>query len=213
MTRRLLPAALLTAAFALLPGTAYAAPADPAPAAAPATTWTSWYATADVPLTDGRTASVTLSRYRATLHDEWQGSLSVWLKSACTGWSCPASPSGYVTLDGDEVQFDRGLADASVTDVPVTLSTWAWAPTGGYTRTDSQVTVSAVFTGTGQLQRDTYHGDRCGAGDPCPNSLRRDVSRAATVAVTVDDVSGAGAGTMSAGWALDVAPTAPGTAR
>ena len=118
MTTRLLPAALIGVALVLVPGTASAAP-EPIPAPVSVSTWTSSNATADVELSDGRTAQVTLSRYRATVRDPWQGQLSLYLQTPCASWSCPPMVSGSAPLDGDLAQFDRQLDSASVTDVPV----------------------------------------------------------------------------------------------
>ncbi|MGY1650887.1 hypothetical protein [Geodermatophilus sp. SYSU D01119] len=207
MLRRLLSATLLTAAVAAVPGAASAAPADPPVTAGRST---SYAASATLPLGDGRTADVYLGQFRASATDDWSSYLSVYVRSECTGFACGSGmATGYADLGGEAV-IDERLAGASVSDVPLTLSSWSSGPDGFHT-TEQQVTVSLAFTGTGAVARDVYHGEQCGDGSsPCLNSLRRDASRTADVGLELGDVTATGAGTISRGSSVDVYRTPTG---
>lgn len=208
MPRRLLPAVLLALTVLVLPAPASAAPTDPPVTEARFTSYSAW---AEVPLPDGRVASVSLGRYRASERDEWQGSLSVSLRTPCTGRPCGGgSASGSTPLRGEQVSFDSRLQEASVVDVPVPLGSRSWSP-GGSAQPQEQVTVSLAFTGAGELVRGVSHGDQCGDGStPCLNSLRRDATRAADVVLRLGELTGTATGTMSRGDSVDVYRTPTG---
>ncbi|SDC97404.1 hypothetical protein SAMN05660690_3156 [Geodermatophilus telluris] len=202
MRRRLLPAALLALTVLTVPTAASAAPSDPP---VTETRFSSDSAWAQVPLPDGRVADVSVSRYRASESDEWQGSLFVSLQTPCTGWSC-ASAYGSVALTGEQVSFDSRLQQASVTDVPMVLSSRALGVSG-----HTEVTVSLTVTSTGAPVRDVSHGEQCGDGStPCLNSVRRDVTRSADVELRLGELTGVGSGTMSRGSSVDVYRTPTG---
>ena len=64
-----------------------------------------------------------VGRYGASERDEEQGSLSVSLRTPCTGWPCGGgSASGSASPPGEQVSFDSRLREASVVDVPVGLA-------------------------------------------------------------------------------------------
>ncbi len=208
--RRLLPAVLLTSAALAVPGTASAAPVDDP---VTASRFTSAGAHGEVALPDGRVASVSLDQYRASERDEWQGFLYVSLVTPCTTFPCTGGLTvGSTTLTDDQIDVDRHLEQASVADVPLTLSTGSHVPGTGYTRTEEVVTVSLTFTGTGEVDRAVHHGDQCGDGStPCLNSLRREVTRLADVSLRLGDLAvSSSSGQLHRGVGIDVHRTPTG---
>ncbi|MPQ97373.1 hypothetical protein GB931_05425 [Modestobacter sp. I12A-02628] len=197
MLRRLSLAVLLAVGVVLVPGSASAAP-QPPPSA---DTYTSYYGYASVALSDGRTAQVSLSRYRAGVRDPWRGFLYVVTTGACGSAWCPLV-TGSLELTGDQVRVDRQLQSASVTGVALPLGA-AYLP-GQPVGAPVTVTASLTFTGVGALTRDTYGGKVCGSGEPCLHSLRVDASRAATAQLTLGTLTGSGDGALTRGWSLDV---------
>lgn len=123
MLRRSLPVvAAAAAAFAFVPGVASAAPAD-----APVVRYfaSSYDGTADFVLPDGRTASASLSKFRAASTDQWQGSLSLNITTPCsTPTGChPSTAFGWTEVSGDQITFDRSLRRASVEGVTISVVT------------------------------------------------------------------------------------------
>jgi len=120
--RSLSVAAAAAAALAFVPGTASAAPAD-----APVVRYfaSSYEATADFVLPDGRPASASLSKFRGASTDEWQGSLRLDVTTPCsTSPACsPSTGFGSTEVAGDQITFDRSLHTASVEDVTISVVT------------------------------------------------------------------------------------------
>ena len=145
MLRRVLPVVAGAAAVLLVPSTAVATPA-PAPVENLMTGWGYTAHAEEVPLSDGRSASVTLWKYHPKGGGPSIGHLSVQL---WTGYPCLEYPwpepgdevdpepvpgtcrggwtSGSVELSGAEVQLDRNLRTASV-DALVEVPVSDWTP-------------------------------------------------------------------------------------
>jgi hypothetical protein len=198
LLRRALPVAVAAAAFVLVPTTASATPAQ-----APVENMFSagYYATAEMVLSDGRLASVSLSEYRGASQDGWHGSLGLSVRRDANSWQ---AASGYAQVTDEQVDFRRNLGGASAIDIPVTLVTYGWGPTGP-TQTKEDVIVSVVFTGTGDVTRETYRGDMCGDGGRTCQSVRVGAHREATGELLVDGLTGTGVGSLSYGQGVDVA--------
>ena len=210
LLRRLVPAALLAAVFAVAPVTAATAQ-TPVNAPVDVSATTSYAAVGEAVLPDGQRVQVSLYHYRFG-SSAWQGDLVVGYPLTCSYESGPCSPyppRGSVQLTGDQVHFDRSLAVASVHDVPVTLESRELGPDGGYLDHATTVVVSVTFTGTGPVTRSVDHGTVCGSGDPCLFSGRVSGVRQADVSLTVDGVTGTSTGTMYADFGVDVSNRAP----
>jgi hypothetical protein len=160
-----------------------------------------YHATAEAVLPDGRLARVSLGEHRGASQDGWRGYLGLDVRRDANSWQ---AASGFAQLTDDQVEFSRNLGGASATDIPVTLVTYGWGSTGP-TQTTEDVIVSVVFTGTGDVTRDTYRGDLCGDGGRECQSVRVDAHRDATGQLLVDGVTGTGVGTLSYGHGVDVA--------
>lgn len=187
MLRRSLPVvAAAAAALAFTTGTASAAPAPVDHFA-----YAGYFATVDAHLLDGRTVTATLTQYYGENQSVSSGFLGIYVQPPCgvasTGRQCAPWAIGSTALSGDQVEFDRGLRGASVTDIPLTLTTpehYVWntgmpggpspdgmppmpgEPTGPVLVPEKieAVTVSFDFTGTGAISRDAQHtlADYCG---------------------------------------------------
>jgi hypothetical protein len=206
MSRRALPVAVAAAALVLVPSTASATPVQ-----APVENifGAGYSADSRVVLDDGRHATVWIGEYRGAPRDGWEREIyvSVWSEYTCYEiYTCqtPAA-SGGATLTGQQVDFSRDLRQASVTDVPLTLRTWAYDPVSGYTSTEESVVVSASFTGTGEVTRNATHGDLCGDGGRTCESIRITANRGAEATVTLDDRTGTGSGALSYMQGIDAA--------
>jgi hypothetical protein len=206
LRRSLAVAALAAATVVLVPGTASATP-EPAPVENIFSA--SYGANTEVVLPDGRHAQVYLGEYRGASEDGWRGQLSVslWSETPCWGGrTCQTGRvSGYTQLTDDQADFGRNLDSASATGIPVTIGSWLYTPGVGMTRTEEQLTVSVEFTGTGQVERDTYRGDMCGDGGRECQSIRVDSHRGATATVSVDDQVATGEGSLSYTQGVDAA--------
>jgi hypothetical protein len=204
--RRSLPiAAIAAAVVTLVPGTAAATP-EPAPVDNMFSA--SYSAEVQLVMPDGRHARLSLVEGRGASQDGWQGQLSInlWSETPCWGYICQSGwTSGYTELTDAQVDFDRSLASASATDIPVTLVSWEYSPETGMIEHEEQIMVSAAFTGTGPVDRATYRGDTCIDGVRECESIRVDSYRTATATLTVGDQVAKGAGSLHYGHGVDAA--------
>lgn len=206
LRRSLFLTAAAAVSVALVPGTASATP-DPAPVE---NSFGGGYsADVRVVLSDGRHATAWLGEYGGPRQYEWDRELylTVWSEYTCYEVHTCQGPaaSGLATLTAEQLDFSRDLSGVSATDVPVTLQTWSYDMTDGYTSTQETVTVSAAFAGTGEVSRTSDKGALCGDGSRECQSLRLSASRGATGTVTVDGRTGSGEGSLSFVQGLDVA--------
>ncbi|RBY85460.1 hypothetical protein DQ241_14095 [Blastococcus sp. TF02A-30] len=192
----------MTAAVVLVPSVASAAPSSTT-SSLPVTTSVSYLAQGEVQLADGRTAQVSLGEYASRLFGPRQGSLGVSIAAPCASFPCGAPESGYAELTGAQVDFALNLGRASVSEVPVTLTSSSYGP-DGWTRTERQVTASVTFTATGPTVRNAYSSPVCGDGSEGCRSFRLDASRPAAVTVVIDGASSSGSGTLGYGYGLDI---------
>ena len=206
MPRRALAVAFAGAALISVPG---AASATPAPSPVENTFGGGYSADVRVVLPDGRHATAWLGEYGGPRQYEWDRELylTVWSEYTCYEvHTCQGAPaSGLATLTADQLAFSRDLDGVSAVDVPVTLQSWSRDATGGYSSTQESVTVSVVFTGTGEVSRTTDKGKLCGDGSRECQSLRVSASRSATGTVTLDRQTASGEGSLSFVQGLDVA--------
>ena len=206
MFRRSFAVAAAIASVVLVPGTASA---TPAPAPVENTFGGGYSADVQVILPDGRHATAWLGEYRNAHQDGTQRELflNVWSEYTCHEiYTCHGpQASGSVQLTEKQLDFSRDLKGVSVTDIPVTLLSWSYDWTNGYTSSEESVTVSVQFTGTGEVNRTTDKGELCGDGSRECQSIRIYASRGATGAVTVNGETVTGEGTMSFVQGLDVA--------
>jgi hypothetical protein len=207
MLRRALPVlSAAAAALVLVPGSASA---TPAPAPVENTFGGGYSADVRVVLSDGRHATAWLGEFGGPRQYEPDRELylTVWSEYTCYEvYTCQGpQASGLATLTAEQLDFSRDLRGASVTDVPVTLQSWSYDPTDGYTSTQESVTVSVVFTGTGEVSRTTEKGELCGDGSRECQSIRISASRGATGTVTLDGRTVSGEGSLSFVQGVDVA--------
>jgi hypothetical protein len=213
MFRRLVPAAVAAAAVVLMPGTASATPAQ-----APVENIFSagYNANVQVVLPDGRYVEAWMGQYRGSSADGWyrEIALTVHRQQPCGSFTCWTDYAfGLTTVNEDQLHFSRNLADVSLAEVPVTLESWTWDPELGGVSTSEEVAVSVQVSGTGPVDRDSYHSDMCMDGERQCRSMRIDASRAATGAVTVDGGTATGSGLLTYGQGVDAsAPKAAQTA-
>jgi hypothetical protein len=159
------------------------------------------------------------------------------------GGPCEPSATGWLELTGDQVEFDRGLRRGAVEDVTLTLTTPSYyqpgsgvpggpppgggipplPPIGGnplgpilVPATSEAVTVSLVFTGTGEISRHAEHTvTDCGADSTGCQSTRLAAERTADVTVTLGWASGdtttadSDAGQLFYGQGVDAAAFLP----
>jgi hypothetical protein len=124
LLRRVLPVAG-AAALALVPSTAWAAPAD-----GPVDHYSSaiHYGSVDAQLPDGRRLIATLYEVYEENHHDTRGFLNLQLGQSCAfvpvPGACAPAANGWAELTGDQIEFDRGLRGASLDDVTLTL----WTP-------------------------------------------------------------------------------------
>jgi hypothetical protein len=199
--RRALPVAVATAAFALVPATASAAPKS---APVEVTAFTSYQALANVQLPDGRRVQATVSKASALDGAGWNSSLTLWVQPSpdclAVGDCDSGTGLGSVVLSDRQLRFDRTLRTVSVAEVTLDLHRQDYnAPTS----TEEPVTVALEFTGTGKTVRNAEHSTTCGAGGAC-QSLRIDAERAAKATLTVDGESGTATGSLHHNTSLDV---------
>jgi hypothetical protein len=199
MSRRALPVAVAAAALVLVPSTASATPDD-----APETrVGESSYAYAFVSLSDGRRVLASLSELHNGPGNARQAAVSLAVSSGRYCWPTSLCDAGtgqaFLELDPKELDFDRNLAGASVTDLPVTLQRTTVTSTGTFTQVEEVVRVSLTFLGTGDVVRDTSHPEFCGDGSGECQSTQINFSREATADITIDDVSGSAAGQLHRG--------------
>lgn len=188
MIRRTLPLlAAAAAAFALVPGTASAAPGQAPPQNA---FWADYSVSGLVELSERRQVQYSLVEHRDAHQDGWSASLSLstWTYRPCGRGQCQDDYlTGHVELDAEDVLFDRNLSQASVTDVPVMMRSMGWSWPGGLTYTDvDEVVVSLQFDASGKISRSVYHGDLCSDGQTACQANRLTASRTASGTVTVD---------------------------
>jgi hypothetical protein len=189
---------------ALVPGTASATPQQ---AAVDNYQGTQYFGTTQVLLSDGRTADISVmedrsprSGLRAFL------SVSTFRETPCQ-WGpgiCPTDfGSGFAELSKGQLDFDRSLGGASVTDIPVTIVTYGYGP-GGFTQVAETVSVSVVLTGTGRASHTASHSTECPMGGEC-QSIRVEASRAAIAQVIVGTATASGEGSLFRGHSVDAA--------
>jgi len=77
--------------------------------------------------------------------------------------------------------------------------------TGYTTATGTPVTVSVQFAGTGALTQTATHQDVCWDGVRTCQSVRLGAGRSATGALTIDDQTGTGVGSLSYVQGVDAA--------
>jgi hypothetical protein len=199
LLRPALPIATAAAVLVLIPSTA-SATTEPAPVENLFSA--GYYASTEVVLPDGRKATASLGEHREANQDGWVGDLylSAWNERDCGFWMCQDDRvSGSVVLTDDQVDFDRSLRTASVQDITVILSGQSYGGPSlpGWPVPEpvpsTTVTVSLLFTGTGEVTRSRYQGDMCGDGMRECQSMRIEASREGVGTLTVDgeDVSGA----------------------
>ena len=204
MLRRALAVAFAAASLALIPATASATPEQ-----APVDNYmsTQYFGTTTVLLSDGRTANISVMEDRSPGSDTRAFlSVSTYRETPCQ-WGpgiCPSDyGSGYAQLSDDQIDFDRSLGGASVTDVPVTIVTYVVGP-NGYTQVEETVTISVVLTGTGPVSRDAYRSTECPMGGEC-QSIRVEASRAAVAEVTFGGDTVSGEGSLFRGHSINAA--------
>jgi hypothetical protein len=203
LLRRALSVAFAAASLALIPATASATP-EPAPVEN--YMFTQYYGTAEAVLADGRTVEVSLMEDRST-GPEVRAFLSVqtFREVPCPWGTCQSDfASGFVQLSDEQVDFQRSLGGASVTDVPVTIVRYVFGP-NGYTQVEEHVTISAVITGTGPVTRDAYRGEMCGDGSRECQSIRVESARAAISEITFGEETVSGEGRLFRGHSVDAA--------
>jgi hypothetical protein len=204
LLRRALAVAFAAASLALVPATASATPEQ-----APVENYmsTQYFGTATVHLSDGRTANVSLMEDRSP-HSDVRAflSLSTYRETPCQwgpGICTSGYGSGYAQLSNDQIDVDRSLGSASVTDVPVTIVTYVVGP-NLYTPVEETVTISVVLTGTGPVSRDAYRSNECPMGGEC-QSIRVEASRAAVAEVTFGGDTVSGEGSLFRGHSINAA--------
>ena len=134
--------------------------------------FTQYFGTATVHLSDDRMANVSVMEDRSAGSDVRAFlSLSMYRETPCqwgSGICTSGYGSGYAQLSNEQIDFDRSLGRASVTDVPYldTIVTYVVGP-NGYTQVEETVTISVVLTGTGPVSRDAYRSNECPMGGEC----------------------------------------------
>lgn len=203
MLSRALTVAVAAAGLALVPAAASATPEQ-----APVENYmsTQYYGTATVAMSGDRTAEISLMEDRST-GPEARASLYVSMhREAPCPWGsgvCSTDRAlAFVSLRDEQVEFDRNLGRAAVTDLPVEIVRYGGWPT--YTPTVEHVTISVVLTGTGPVSRDADHATECPMGGEC-QSIRVEASRAAVSTVTFGDESGSGVGRLFRGHSVNAA--------
>jgi hypothetical protein len=206
MSRRALPVAVAAAALVLVPSTASATP-DHAPV--DNLTGDTYAAHAAVRLSDGRQVHASLSESRYSPREGWRAMVSLSIQPAGPCWPTSACDSGtgyaFVEVDPRDLDIDRGLTGASVTDLDLTLQRWSFREDFTVEPVEEDVTVSLLFAASGDLVHDAYHGDWCGDGSQPCQGTRIDLSRDALAEVTVDGVSGSATGSVFHGRFVDAA--------
>jgi hypothetical protein len=169
---------------------------------------TSYHASTQAVLSDGRTVQISLGETRSAGQDA-RGSLYMTTsrQTSCPWGSCQTDfAAASVELSVDQVDFDGGLRGASVTDVPVTLVRHVYDPTTyTHTQVEENLSLSVVFTGTGPVSRSASHGTMCGDGSRECQSIRVEASRAAVSEVTFGDETVTGEGSLFRGHSVDAA--------
>jgi hypothetical protein len=201
--RRALAVAFAAASLALVPATASATP-EPAPVEN--YSGTSFYASTQAVLSDGRTVQISLGENRSAGQDARAYLyVTTFRQIDCPWGSCQVDfAATSVQLSADQVDFSGSLNEASVTGVPVTFVGYAYGP-DGYTEVTETVTISVVLTGTGPVSRDAYKGEMCGDGSRECQSVRVDASRAAVSEITFGDETVTGDGGLFRGHWIDAA--------
>ncbi len=207
MSRRALPVAVAAAALVLVPSTASATPGVTPQTRA----GESVYAYSFVPLPDGRRVLASLSELHSGPDGTRQAAMSLSVSSGQVCWPTSLCDGGtgqaFLELDPKVLDFDRNLAGASVTDLPVTLQRTNVTSAGTWERVEEVVRVSVTFTGVGDVVRETSHPEFCGDGSGECRPTRVDFSREATATVTIDDASGSAAGHLHRGRYVEAAIT------
>ena len=163
--------------------------------------------TAQVALPGERIAEIFLMETRSTRPDV-RASLyvSTHRQAPClwgSGICSTDHASGFVSLSDEQVDFDRSLGGASVTDVPVTLVSYVIG-TEGYREVEEHVTISVALSGSGPVSRSADHEIECPMGGEC-QSIRVEASRAAVAEATLGDDEVSGAGRLFRGHSVNAA--------
>ena len=205
MLRRALAVAFAAASLALVPATASATP-EPAPVEN--YSGTSFYASTQAVLSDGRTVQISLGENRSAGRDA-RASLYVTTsrQSSCPWGPCQTDFAGTsVELSADQLDFDGGLGGVSVTDVPLTFVRYVFDPsTYTHTRIEENLSLSVVLTGTGPVSRSATHGPVCGDGSRECEAIRVEASRAAVSEITFGGETVTGEGSLFRGHWVDAA--------
>lgn len=204
MSRRALPVTVAAVALVLLPS-----PASAAPGQTPETrVGESFSAFTSVSLSDQRQVFASLSEVRNGPGGARQAAVSLAVSPGRFCWPTPCDEgTGYAfqEVDPEDLDVDRNLAGASVTELPVTLRRWTMTPGGGFEQVEEVVRLTLTFTGTGDVVRETTHPEVCGDGSGECRATQVNASREATADITVDDARGAGAGQLSSGRSVEAA--------
>jgi hypothetical protein len=173
----------------------------------------SLYADARGSLSDGRQFLASLSETSNGPGGDRRASVSITVSPGQLCWPTTLCDAGtgqaWVELDPRDLEFDRNLDRTSIEDLQVTLRRSVWAGGWNWTTVEEEVQVSLTFTGTGDIVRDTYHGQACGDGSGECRGTRVDASREATADVAVDEATGSATGRMFRGHYVDAGITYP----
>jgi hypothetical protein len=203
--RRALAVAFAAAGLALVPATASATP-EPAPVEN--YSGTSFSASTQAVLFDGRTVRISLGENRSAGLDS-RASLFVttFRQSSCPWGPCQTEfAATSVELSAAQLDFDGGLSGVSVTDVPVTFVRYVFDPaTYAYSPVEETLSLSVVLTGAGPVARSASHGPVCGDGSRECQAIRVEASRAAVSEITFGTETVTGEGSLFRGHWVDAA--------